>query len=479
MHQKEKLEESARELQNVYALLSEVHERMSDAYYELDSEWRIVNVNQNFCHLVKKNKEELMGQSCWSFLPEMIAIQVYANFKNALTIQQPIQFEAFCEITGKNLLFKVYPQNRGLSVYVCDLTDQRKAEMGLNESKAKNHLILENITDAFFAVDNDWKLIDLNHVAEGIYQLDRQIVLNRDFWEVLSKTIGTEFHEKCIQAMEEQVSLSLVVNSSYRSDLILEVNIFPCWEGLYIFFRDITEKRRIEKEMLRLNNLHLIGELSAGISHEVRNPMTTVRGFLQIMEHKQEYAKDQEFFDLMIAELDRANSIITEFLTLAKDKPVKLQQSDLNEEIKALYPLLLADALKSEKNIKVNLECIPLTWIDEKEIRQLLLNLVRNGFEAMLPGGTLTISTYAVGEDIYLVVQDEGQGIPPHVMEKLGTPFFTTKDSGTGLGLAICYSIVNRHQATLDVKSSSQGTQVLVKFKKIPQCVFRYKKVTL
>ncbi|MBP1759793.1 MAG: domain S-box [Firmicutes bacterium] len=460
------LETSIREVQNLQSLLSEVHERISDAYYELDSEWRFVNVNLKFCEFVKKERDELIGQLCREYLPNVITKELFSQFMKALTLQQPVQFEAFCESTGKTLLFKAYPQNERLHVYLSDLTEQRKAEMGLSESKAKNNLILESITDAFFAVDHDWKLINMNHVAEGIYQFDRKTVLNRGFWEVLSKSVGSEFYAKCIKAMTELTPQSLEAYSLYRTNLILEANIFPCQEGLYIFFRDVTEKRRIDKELLRLNNLHLIGELSAGISHEIRNPMTTVRGFLQIMGHKQEYAKDYEFFNLMITELDRANSIISEFLSLAKDKPVKLQYADLNEKIEAIFPLLLADALKSEMNIKMNLDCIPQILIDENEVRQLVLNLVRNGFEAMSPGGTLTISTHAKDDYIYFEVLDEGSGIPPEIIEKLGTPFYSTKDYGTGLGLAICYSIVNRHQASLDIKSSSQGTKVTVKFKK-------------
>lgn len=102
--------------------------------------------------------------------------------------------------------------------------------------------------------------------------------------------------------------------------------------------------------------------------------------------------------------------------------------------------------------------------LDEKEIKQLIFNLVRNGLEAMKPGQTLTIKTYVEGTTAVLAVQDQGSGIKPEIMDKIGTPFFTTKDHGTGLGLAICYSIAKRHKAAIDIETGAHGTTFFVRF---------------
>jgi signal transduction histidine kinase len=104
--------------------------------------------------------------------------------------------------------------------------------------------------------------------------------------------------------------------------------------------------------------------------------------------------------------------------------------------------------------------------LDEKEIRQLILNLVRNGLEAISPGGVIRIRTFSEEDEVVLSVQDNGKGINPDVLEKLGTPFFTTKDTGTGLGLAVCYSIAARHNARIDIETGPEGTTFFVKFKK-------------
>jgi signal transduction histidine kinase len=227
---------------------------------------------------------------------------------------------------------------------------------------------------------------------------------------------------------------------------------------------EIVRRERMEKEMARLDRLNLIGEMAAGIGHEIRNPMTTVRGFLQLMEEKDRYARDKEFLALMISELDRANSIITEFLSLAKNKMMALKEHNLNSIVENLFPLIQADAMVMDKNIIKDLGETPALLLDEKEIRQLILNLVRNGFEAMSPGGRLIIKTFTDGEEVVLAIQDEGKGIEPDVLEKIGTPFFTTKDTGTGLGLAVCYSIAARHNAIINVEPAPTGTTFYVRF---------------
>lgn len=234
--------------------------------------------------------------------------------------------------------------------------------------------------------------------------------------------------------------------------------------GGLVLAEDITQERRIEKEMARLVQLNTVGEIAASIGHEIRNPMTTVQGFLQIMSQNEKLSDFRDHFELMLEELNRANSIITEFLALAKDKVVDLQCWNLNKIIAAIAPLLKADAMKEDKNICFELGDIPDLLLDEKEIRQLLLNLVRNGLEAMQEGGTVTVRTCLEEEKVMLVVVDEGEGIPSEILDKIGTPFLSTKEKGTGLGLAVCHSIVTRHNGVINVSTSSQGSKFVICF---------------
>lgn len=218
------------------------------------------------------------------------------------------------------------------------------------------------------------------------------------------------------------------------------------------------------KEFERLARLDLIGQMAASIGHEVRNPMTTVKGFLQMMLYRGKVSNYQEFFPLMIQELDRANVIISDFLSLAKNKITQKKVKLLNDILESLYPLINVEATSNNQTILYELGDIPRLMLDENEIKQLFLNLVKNALEAMPSKGTVWVRTYRRQQFVILEVEDEGGGIPASILDKVGTPFFTTKESGTGLGLPVCYSIAFRHQATLDIRSNQEGTCVAIKF---------------
>lgn len=228
--------------------------------------------------------------------------------------------------------------------------------------------------------------------------------------------------------------------------------------------REITEREQIEFALRKLDRLNLVGEMAAGIGHEVRNPLTTVRGYLQWFSQKEKLAEYHDQFSLMIEELDRANSIITEFLSLAKDKAVDMKRGNLINVIQVLFPLLQADALCNGHSIVIDTADIPDCEFDEKEIRQMILNLVRNSLEAMKESGEVTIRTFREKDCIVLAVQDKGPGIPAEIINKLGTPFITTKEGGTGLGIPICYRIADRHHARIEVETGPVGTTFLIVF---------------
>lgn len=232
----------------------------------------------------------------------------------------------------------------------------------------------------------------------------------------------------------------------------------------YWFNLQKNRQQELDREIAHLDRMNLIGEIAAAIGHEVRNPMTTVRGFLQLFQREQQCEKHQELLALMIEELDRANSIISEFLSLAKNKIVNFKLASLNDLLQTIKPILQSEVLLKGHNLVMNLDHVPNFLIDTNEIRQLILNIFRNGLEAMPKSGTITISTFSQNDQAYLVISDEGEGIAQQVLSNLGAPFVTTKESGTGLGLAVCYRIARHHQAKIDVTTGAGGTTFTVMF---------------
>lgn len=318
---------------------------------------------------------------------------------------------------------------------------------------------------------SDSTYIDVNDTWVRIFGYTRDEVIGRTPHQIGLWVDAKEFEKSRNKLIQNGFIRNAEVKFRIKSGEV----IIGLVSGEFIFLNgekciltaivDITEKRIYEQEISRLDRLSLVGEMAAGIGHEIRNPLTTVRGFLQLLGGKDDCAKYKGHFDLMIDELDRANSIITEFLSLAKDKMVDLKVTNLNNVLKSLYPLIQADAIKTGISVFLILEEIPNLLLDQKEIRQVILNLTRNGIQAMPHGGTLTIKTFTNNEEVLMSVSDQGEGIQPEVLEKIGTPFFTTKDSGTGLGLATCYSIAARHKAKIEVDSNETGTTFSVIFK--------------
>lgn len=355
---------------------------------------------------------------------------------------------------------------------------ERTAELeslnqALRESEERYRQIVETASEGIWVIDKDCRTTFVNKRMAEMLGCTTEEMIGKSLYDFIDDewTEKAENHMKCRrEGIPEQYEFKFRRQDGKELWAFLSTN--PLFEingeysGSMAMITDITGRKQFEKEMARLDRLNLVGEMAAGIGHEIRNPMTTVRGFLQMIGCKKEFIEFKSYFDLMIEELDRANYIITDFLSLARNKMVDKKPTNLNAVLKALLPLIQADAMKSDKYIIMKPGEITDLLLDEKEIRQVILNLVRNGLEASPPGNELTIKSFTDGEEVVLAVKNRGERIIPDVLEKIGTPFFTTKENGTGLGLAVCYSIAARHNAKIEIVSNSNGTTFFVRFMK-------------
>ncbi len=349
-----------------------------------------------------------------------------------------------------------------------DITAEKRRQDELRHYAA----LVRNADVAIYSFDLDGVINSWNPAAERTYGYAESEIRG----ELVSVLLPDDGDKVKIPYLEQMLAgQALQVEASRkRKDgrlINMSLNLSPIRNerceivGVSVLARDITELKRLQSEIAQLDRLNLVGGIAASIGHEVRNPMTTVRGYLQLMLRRPELRPLQAQMDLMIEELDRVNGIISEFLSLARNKPTEMALHSLSSAVRILMPLMEAEAALRGNEIILKLDEIPDIRIDLKEIRQLLLNLVRNGLEAMSQGGRLTISTYAQGAEVVLEVADQGCGIPQEYQAKLGTAFFTTKDSGTGLGLLTCYSIVSKHRARLSFDTGSSGSVFRVHFR--------------
>ncbi len=221
-----------------------------------------------------------------------------------------------------------------------------------------------------------------------------------------------------------------------------------------------------EEQLRRADRLSALGELSASMAHEIRNPLGSIRGAVEIL--KDDYQEDEakyEFIQILLKETDRLNRIVQEFLGFARPKQPDLRPADMNEAIESVLALTTQEAKKAGVKVEKRLgPAIGRRSLDAGLLKQAFLNLVLNAIQAMPDGGVLTVESGIRDSTIEVTISDTGIGIPEENRKKLFSPFFTTKKNGTGLGLAITYRIIENHRGSIDVVSEpGKGTRFTVR----------------
>lgn len=325
---------------------------------------------------------------------------------------------------------------------------------------------IDSSSSAIIAIDLDEKVIIYNQAAEDIMGIPASQVLNKPFGDLLGMKNGT------------QDSLLLNTLRTGRPYTHVEANIetpigimnvlafttlirdeYGKIIGSILSIRDITSQKQLEEKVVKAEKFAVIGELAAGIAHEVRNPLTSIKGFLQLFASK--FCEDeqlQQYIKIMLDEIERINHIITEFLLLARPTVPIRRQTNIHDVIDEI--MLLSEGELNKKNIGLerlfDTEC-PEVTVDSEQIKQVFLNLVINAVAAMSDGGKLTVRTIydRFERMVKIYFTDTGTGIDPAKIDMIFDPFFTTKEEGTGLGLTVSYKIIENHGGKIEVMSDT------------------------
>jgi two-component system sensor histidine kinase HydH len=224
--------------------------------------------------------------------------------------------------------------------------------------------------------------------------------------------------------------------------------------GASALLTDLTAVRKLQEEVRRKDRLAAIGQLTAGIAHEIRNPLAAIEGFSELLIRRIQDDRARVLLDEIVQEVRHLNRIVGDFLTFAREPQLHFEPTDVGALIDGTLSLLLS----------THPQAITLKWtlpsqrspvvLDPNEFRRAFVNIVRNALEAMSSGGTLEVTAELAEDWLTVTVRDSGSGIPEHVRERIFTPFFTTKDQGTGLGLAIAHKIVEGHHGVIEVDTA-------------------------
>ncbi|MGD6871986.1 ATP-binding protein [Sutcliffiella horikoshii] len=221
-----------------------------------------------------------------------------------------------------------------------------------------------------------------------------------------------------------------------------------------MIIENLNMQMQLQHELQRSEKLKVVSELAASVAHEVRNPMTSTRGFLQLMSQDDNLNGSQKrYIDISIEELDRAQSIIQDYLSLAKPNKLGMDRINVSKELEQVVQLMSTYTTLNNTSIRHEIEDELYIKANKDEMKQVLINLIKNGIEAIDKDGTVTVKASSRRGMVLIEIRDNGVGMTPQQVERLGTPFYSTKDKGTGIGLTISFQIIELLQGKIEVTS--------------------------
>lgn len=351
-----------------------------------------------------------------------------------------------------------------------DITKRKQAEKELLES-------LKEIRDINFALDQSsivaitnekGKITSVNDRFCEISKYNREELVGQDHRILNSGMHSSEFFKNLWKTIGEgNVWKGEIRNKAKDGTLYwVDTTIVPFFNEngkpyQYLAIRnDISERKKSEEFLHRQDKLAAVGQLAAGVAHEIRNPLTSMKGYTEFLQLDEKDPERMEFLGIILDEIERVNSIVEDFMVLAKPKAAELEEKNVIPVIKSVVSMLGFEARKKHVRLSfdfdqeiIQIEC------DENRLKQVFLNFIKNGIEAMPNGGDLHVKTTILGNNVQISIQDTGVGIPKDKLKQLGEPFYTTKKNGNGLGLMMSFKIIENHNGKVFVESEpNKGT---------------------
>ena len=346
----------------------------------------------------------------------------------------------------------------------------RSTRSSLTRIKAFSDNVVENMPIGLVALDADRKIVSFNQTAETALRMSADQVLGKSADEVLPEPCQKMVEDMPASADTIEKELDCPLDDGRTIPLELSLSPLTDEEGTFlghiILFRDLTEVQSLKREVERSQRLASLGRLAAGVAHEIRNPLSSIKGFATYFrERYREVPEDLKTADIMIQEVERLNRVIGQLLELAR--PMEAMKKPSSIRVLIQHSLKMIERQAQEKNIRINTNFSPDIGdvpIDPDRMNQVLLNLYLNAIEAMDNGGSLFVDVLPDDSGrVKIAVKDTGAGIQKKDLLHVFDPYFTTKQSGTGLGLAIVHKIIESHEGELRVESEpGKGTEVAI-----------------
>ncbi|WP_308635813.1 PAS domain S-box protein [Paenibacillus silvisoli] len=447
---------------------NEMLARITDAFFAVNNDWEFTYVNEEASRLLCRKTEDLIGKCMWSEFPEAVHTSFYSQYQTAMHEQIRVEFDAYYPPLAIWFDVRAYPSSSGLSIHFHDIS--QKKGLSLQKEQHYESLFISN-PDAVFAFDLEGHYVRVNPAMEKMLGYRSDELLSKSFMPLIpeeelamTKKHFTKAAQGCTQHYETR--------AFHKNGMIIDVKatnipiiVNDKVVGVYGIAKDITDENKNKTMLVQAEKLTAVGQLAASIAHEIRNPLTSLKGFIQLIERTVPEAR-KSYFKIIQDELKRIEVITSELLYLAKPQAQEFKPEQISRIIDDVVMLMGSQALI--KNIELHaqhLEILPAIECVGIQLKQVFINLIKNAMEAMPDGGKIQIIASRPNEDfIAIQVIDEGQGIPPELIARIGSPFYTTKETGTGLGMMATMQIIHAHNGTLDISSrEGQGTTIHIR----------------
>ncbi|RAN29955.1 sporulation kinase [Geobacillus sp. A8] len=363
------------------------------------------------------------------------------------------------------------------AIFLYQLLKKREQLEKIEENEQQLLTLINSMPDFVCFKDSEGRWLRVNDFGQRLYHLERIDYVgktDRELGELVP--FFKDAFEQCIESDREAWKNGTVTrreesfampDGEVKTFDVIKVPLFDengARKGLLTIGRDITQQKLAEELLLKKEKLSVLGELAAGIAHEIRNPLTSMKGFIQMMQETREV--NDHYMRIMLNELGRINQIVSELLVLAKPQSHDYRPFLLDEALSYVISLIGHEATLNNVSISVhNTAPKACVYGDQNQIVQVLLNVMKNAIEAMPDGGILYVHVAEADGKVLVDVADTGVGIPKERLQKIGEPFFTLKEKGMGLGLTTSMKIVQEHKGTMRIESEvGKGTTVHLTF---------------
>lgn len=369
--------------------------------------------------------------------------------------------------TIKVPLFNDDGSRKGLVVIGRDITERVEAQQQLSANEQRYKSLFHYNPEPIMMMDLTGKIIKVNPRFEA--------VTGYSFNELLD-TFVLDLHFDKITKLDESFRFVLenhrgincediVLTTKHGKQVILSCTFVPILinndlVGVINYAKDLTQVRATQEQLKNSEKLSVVGELAASVAHEVRNPLTSLKGFVQLLKGRDD--EYENYYSIMLSELDRINLIVSELLVIAKPQDLPFQQHQIGQLLNDVKALLEAEAHYYSTEISLTVkEPLPLIYCEANQLKQVFINMIKNAIEADSQHVWITIEQ--VDQGILIAIKDDGCGIDSERIKHLGEPFYSSKERGTGLGLTVSYRIIEAHKGKVVVDSKvSQGTTVQI-----------------